>query len=150
MRFVLFLASCILIPGAAAAGITLAESQPQEGTPVEVVVTNSAGEPAANVKVTALFRPGSDVTSQGTAGTTNASGRLQWTPSEAGLVTLSAEVPGPDGASESLSNTLPISYAKVPGLGLLVMVVAGLILYGGVIYGFKKLSEPLLDFPPDT
>jgi hypothetical protein len=152
MRFVIYLSILsFALSQAAMAEIDVAEEHPMEGTPVEVTVTSSEGIPVANAVVTAMFRPGSEVTSENTAGTTDASGRFSWTPSQAGLVTLSAVAPSTGDDGETLSSTLSVRYSSPPPLGVLMMILSGSILYGGVIYGFRKLNdEPSFDFPPDT
>jgi hypothetical protein len=64
---------------------------------------------------------------------------VRWTPERAGVVRVS--VPG--GPSRNLS----VRFAALPVSGLFVLIVAGLILFGGAAWAMRKL---LSDGPPRT
>lgn len=94
----------------------------------------------------ATYRPGSQVSRTEELGTTNGAGQLVWTPTDAGIVTLAATAQ--DGTT--LSSNLSVYFSGVPGMGLLIMIGAGALLYGGVIRGFRSMGTPPPAFPPDT
>ncbi|MGI9173915.1 MAG: hypothetical protein ACR2GR_01165 [Rhodothermales bacterium] len=64
---------------------------------------------------------------------------VSWTPEEAGVVALSA-----GGTSENVS----VRFRSVPPGGLLILLLAGTILFGGAGFALKKLFED--DSPPQT
>ncbi|NNF05894.1 MAG: hypothetical protein HKN21_03975 [Candidatus Eisenbacteria bacterium] len=135
-----------LAPTYAWAGIEPAKKFPRNQEPVNVTVTTTEDAPAAGVDLYATYRPGSNVASEQLVGKTDPQGRISWMPVEAGLVTLRAEMP--DGSTQT--QNLSVIYSEVPIMGLLVMVIAGIILYGGVIRGFSALNKLPADLPPDT
>ena len=96
-----------------------------------------------------MYRPGSEVSHEERVGTADAQGRVAWTPTDAGLVSLRAEIPTA-GDPEVVTTNLSARYAGVPLAGLLILVVAGTILYGGVIRGFRSLGQAPPILPPDT
>jgi hypothetical protein len=114
-------------------------------------VTRADGTPADGDTVTAVYRPSSEVSRTERIGVVGIDGRLSWTPLEAGVVTLSAVPPAGagDGAAVQTRN-LSVPFAKTPLSGLVILVFAGLILYGGVVRGFMKLNEIPPQLPPDT
>lgn len=133
-----------LVPGAHADFAT-DPAHPVQGQSTRIVLTNPDGAPLPGVQVVARYRPGSRVEVADTLGRTDASGTLDWSPLDAGLVTLQT---AGDGAP-SISQNLSVRYRGVPVPGLVIMILAGVILYGGVIRGFAALKEPV-PLPPDT
>ncbi len=138
-------------PGAEA-GIEVAPAPPVQGERLMVTVTGDAG-PLAGATVKAVYRPGSEVSHTEDLGATGPDGTVSWTPADAGVVTLSAALPAMDGAEAvSLSRNVAVRFRGVPPLGLIIMLGAGIILYGGVVRGFMLLGpapEPP-HLPPDT
>lgn len=135
----------LLLAGSAQAGIELPEMV-TAGQPTTVVVTSADGTPLAGMEVKVLYRPGSQVSSSQTVGVTDAAGNIAWSPEHAGLVTLSGT--SPDGTV--LSSNFAIRFAGVPVSGVLIMLGAGILLYGGALRGFLDLSSLPADLPPDT
>jgi hypothetical protein len=138
-----------IVPVTAWAGIDLSQAHPEANQVVTLTLTRADGTPGEGVEVKASYGPGSVLLYEDSVGITNAEGTVAWTPNEAGLVTLAAEIPGSDGP-ESVSTTVSVTFGGPPVLGVLVMIIAGLILYGGIIRGFRSLSKPPPSFPPDT
>ena len=139
----------LMLAGPAWAGIELSQDYPRANEPVELTLTTASGFPAAGVEVKAGYGPGSELLRETSLGTTDNAGKLSWTPEEAGLVALSAEAQGADGP-EALASSISVQFDGAPVSGLLVMLVAGLILYGGVIAGFRRMGKPVPSWPPDT
>lgn len=135
----------VLAPGARADFVT-DPVHPTQGEATRVALTDAAGAPLAGVEVVARYRPGSRVESTETLGRTGADGSLPWSPRAAGVVTL--QTAGEEGVP-SITRNLSVRYKGLPLPGLVIMILAGLILYGGVILGFRALKEPV-PLPPDT
>jgi hypothetical protein len=134
------------------AGVAVAEKFPKQGVATTVTVTQDDGSPLAGAAVTAVYRPGSNVSHTETLGSTGAEGTVSWTPGDAGLVSLQATPPPtPDTPQPApMSVNLSVLYAGVPRNGLIVLLAAGFLLYGGVIWGFAKLNSLPPNLPPDT
>lgn len=130
----------------AGAGIEADPALPTEGEAATVIVTDTGGKPVRGVEITALYRPGSRVERSENLGLTGTDGSLTWSPSSAGLVTLSTSGDG----APALSRDLSVKYRGLPLPGLIILILAGTILYGGVIRGFRMLKSPPPILPPDT
>lgn len=139
------LACLLVLAPSAHAGFTTEPAHPTQGMATRIFLTDADGAPLGGVPVVARYRPGSRVESADTLGATDPAGALEWTPRDAGLVTLATA--GGDGPS--ISSNLSVRYRGVPLPGLIIMILAGVILYGGVIRGFRALKEPV-PLPPDT
>jgi len=99
--------------------------------------------PAGTDTVYVTYRPGSNVEIQEVL---DAGGErtVSWTPLRAGVVRVTT--------AES-SETLSVRFDRTPLPGVLVMVVAGLILFGGMVYALRKLlasDDVSPDFAADT
>lgn len=67
-------------------------------------------------------------------------GAVRWTPTDAGVVALST----PGGPSQNVS----VRFRGIPIGGLVVLLFAGTVLFGGAAFALKKLFED--DPPPQT
>lgn len=141
MRTVLLLLALSLVPTAARAGVEPADGTLREGAATSLVITRADGTPAAGAAVVATYRPGSNIPHEVALGTAGEDGRLAWTPEQAGLVTVSATAPAAgELAEETSSVNLSVRHAGTPVGGLVIMLLAGIILYGGVFRGFRNLG----------
>lgn len=142
---------CVLLLWAApalSATIAWSPADPVEGQPATVTLTEG-DLPLAGASVRAVYQPGSEVARTEEIGLTDDAGTLAWTPVRAGVVRLQAEVTTPD-TTFVVSRNLSVRFHRVPWMGLLVMAAAGLVLYGGVVRGFRLLGAPPAHLPPDT
>jgi len=135
-----------LAAGPARAGIDTTPVFPTEGQQATISVTADDGAPVAGAAVEAVYRPGSKVSRSETLGTTGPDGRLTWTPDGAGIVSLQTSGEG----QPALSTNLSVRFRGVPLSGLVILLGAGVILYGGVIWGFRLLATLPTQLPPDT
>ncbi|MCK4545804.1 MAG: hypothetical protein KAW17_00040 [Candidatus Eisenbacteria sp.] len=120
--------------------IHVTEPVPTKGRPTEVVVETAGGFPQAGAEVSVVYRPGSEVEHCGSLGITAAGGSVPWTPKEAGIARLSAAWADSAGNHNPAVN-VSIRFHSVPLSGVIVAILAGLILYGTVAYGFRKLRS---------
>jgi hypothetical protein len=137
-------------PALAQPSMVAEDPYPLRGEPTRVRVEGSDGSPLAGVPLRARYRPNSETAHTAELGETGADGAVGWTPTDAGVVLLeagSAEAP-------SAQTRVSVRFGAFPSLGLLVMVVAALILFGGAALGFYWLMsgpEPLpAEEPPST
>jgi hypothetical protein len=92
------------------------------------------GSPVARVEVKANYRQNAleSLQQTRTVGITDASGRVVWTPTQAGVVTLEWE-----GGTKNVA----VRYDGAPGLGIVVMILAGILLLGGTICFFLQMAR---------
>ncbi len=143
----------LVLAGAAPAAATelrLADRFPLRDRPVTVTVTRD-GSPVAGALVTVRYRPNSELAHVEPLPPTGADGRVTWTPTDAGIVTL--ETPGDAGAGPA-TLSVAVRFGAFPGLGVLVMVIAAILLFGGAGLGFYLLINepqgPPAHEPPST
>lgn len=113
-----------------------APSAPIQGQPILVTLD----EPAESVQV--VWRPKSAISDTVTLDTQGTS--FMWTPTRAGVAT----VVTPNG-----SQNISVRYDSFPGSGILVLVLAAVILFGGAGFSMGKLlsgDEPVVSLPLDT
>ncbi len=101
---------------------------PRQGEPCLVKITRE-GLPAAGIAVSVTYRPNSEVAITEEIGRTDARGELSWTPRSAGIGML---------AAEGCDLTVSIRFRGIPIGGLVVMLLAAMILFGGNSYSFAK------------
>jgi hypothetical protein len=136
--------------GPVRADIAISHEAPVTGRPATVTVT-ADGSPASGAAVEAVYRPGSEVSHTEALGRTGPDGSLPWTPTDAGVVTLKATLPAAPGAEPVVeTRNLSVRFKGAPVFGVVIMVLAGVILYGGVIRGFRLMGQPPLGLRPDT
>ena len=128
-------------------GIVAIPEFPVEGESVTITVSTERGTPAAGLAVQAVYRPGSAVEKLEDIGSTGVDGSVTWSPTGAGIVMLQT-VAVEDGPSYTLN--LSVRYDGLPKSGLVILLFAGIFLYGGVIWGFRSLRALPPRLPPDT
>ena len=139
MRLSLLLAVALAVSASAQDVVSVVPDAPTRGEPVTVTFS----EPVDSVTVT--YRPGAVTATSETF--TPGTAAFEFVPEKAGVVSVAA-----GGASQSLS----VRYVGVPLGGLVVMILAGLILFGGagialralLADGHKIEADPTLR--PDT
>jgi len=142
-------------PRAAAQGMAIQadDERPLRGQAVRLTVTED-GRPAAGAEVTALYRPNSNTEHRSELAAVDSSGTVLWTPEYTGPVTLEVRPagaePGPDGAPVPPVATLTVAvrYGSLPASGLFIMVLAGVLLFGGAAVSMLLLLRPPDHIPP--
>lgn len=134
-----------------AAPVIVAEDPyPLRGETTEIRVEGADGQPLPGVALRARYRPNSETAHTAELGATDAAGRVAWTPDDAGVVLLEAG----DTAAPLAQHRVSVRFGGFPPLGLLVMAVAAVLLFGGAALGFAWLMsapEPLpAEEPPST
>lgn len=121
MRTLLLLVA--LVAPAAAAQISASTQAPVRGEPMQLTFA----APVDSFSVT--YRPGA-VTAHTETLATGGAQTVTWMPARAGVVQVAA--------GEATQN-LSVRFRGAPALGILVMVVAGLILFGGAALAMRLL-----------
>lgn len=154
---VALLAALLLAPAASAElAISAADERPLRGETVRLTVTDD-GTPAAGALVVAVYRPASNTVHRQELTPVDASGTVLWTPTDAGPVTLQVWPPGSDPSADrqpATTLTVAVRFGTFPPSGLLIMIVAGVLLFGGAIAAFwillQPTSHPPTEEPPST
>lgn len=128
-----------------AAELTAGSSYPLRGEPVEIRLAAADGTPLPGVAISAHYRPNSETAHSEELGSTDADGVLEWVPTDAGVVTL--EAAGEAGAPPLAQAQVAVRFGGFPAVGLLVMVVAAVVLFGGAAVGFRLLLAPTPSVP---
>jgi len=101
--------------------------------------------------IEAHYRPNSETDSTELLPPTDPAGRVAWVPGDAGIVTLTARAPGDEAPVATLN--VAVRYGRFPLQGLGIMILAGVLLFGGAALGFVRLlgAEALPpEEPPST
>ncbi len=133
-------AAAIVLLAAATSGadvaLTLGDDFPERGTPVEVRL--SGMEPGESYSFSVTYRPNSETSRVEKVGLFDDAGSVLWTPTDAGITTLSVL----DGAGETvISRNAAVRFDSPPVSGLLVMILAGLLLFGGSTVSMRRALE---------
>lgn len=142
-------AGLLAAPGASAQGddapemtIEVSDERPIRDTSVRLTVSEGR-RPAAGAQVTAVYRPNSLTSETEELTPVDSSGTLMWTPRSTGPVTLEVRPAGADDdAPAAVSHTVAVRYGGLPASGLLIMVLAGVLLFGGAAVAFYLLLKP--------
>jgi hypothetical protein len=142
-RFALPLACLLGFAASAAADpvLKLATAFPVEGSE-QVVRLEDFGAPTA-LRLKVVYRPNSETQREVIVGTFGADGTLVWRPEIPGITLLVAETA--DGRSVC-QKRVATCFASTPVLGVLVMVFAGILLFGGaatsLVLALRGKREP--------
>lgn len=128
------LSSCIT--GVRAAELTVDVDHPTRGETVRVRI--SGVDDPTQVELSAAYRPGSATEDVIPVGRFGADGSVAWTPAIAGLSRLSAL--GGDGTAVT-TRDVAVRFDSSPPLGILILLVAGLLLFGGTTVMLRRALE---------
>lgn len=126
MRYLLFF--LLLVPVAAQAQLVDGSSLVLRGEPVQVSTITPEGPVDT---LTVIYRPNAILARRVYLPTGGAS-TVEWTPETAGVVRLVA------GAVEQ---NVSVRYRRPPIGGIMVLLLAGFILFGGATFAFRKLFQ---------
>ena len=133
MRKWLFLL-CLCLPLGAAAQFTLSDDTPVQGEPVTIELM----EPAAMLIL--VYRPRSSVAERDTLRADAPTTTFQWVPEEAGVVSI---------VTPAGTKNVSVRYPGLSTSGLIVMVIAGGLLFGGAAFAFRLLFQEDGPAPPE-
>ncbi len=127
------------------AGFSFTEKNPTVGKETTVKITNKKKLPIQGARLIATYYPNSKLKREELVkGMTDTGGLLKWKPSSPGIVKLAAQLPnGKDKEGKAKyktvsSTSIGVKFAGMPLSGLLVFLVAGGLLFGGMLFGFYR------------
>jgi len=124
----------LVSPGVAAT-IELAAEHPVAGTPTLVSLRDVENPETLTLRVT--YRPGSETAETEAVGPFSSEGTVAWSPRVAGLSTLSAR----GDAGEVASRSVAVRFDRIPPLGVVIFVGAGLLLFGGATVMLRRALD---------
>lgn len=134
----LILASFFCPHNGDAQSINVEEKYPQQGKMFRVSVSNLAEEDLETALLSVTYRPNSETKVSETISPSTEKGTWFFTPGHAGIVELSVEQPGKPKNKVLVSKPISVRFSKTPISGILVMLFAGFILFGGIIISMKQ------------
>jgi len=109
------------------------QAAPTRGEPVTVRATGKDGAPIVGKAVHALYLPNSKTERREQVGTTGSDGAVSWTPTAPGIATVEVA----DGGSQ----TVAVRFDAFPISGLVVFVLAGALIFGGLLKAYRSLMR---------
>jgi hypothetical protein len=138
-RRVLFACAILSLPAQPVlADVVLESRYPVKGEAVGIRITDTNGAPVTGATLEVTYRPGSAVQRTEEIGSSS-SGALQWTPSEAGIATITATWMDANQTEVTSATNVSIKFSAPPVNGIIIMVVAGLLLVVGSIIRVTNL-----------
>ena len=129
------LVTAALAMPAPAAELATADRYPLRGETTTITVTDDGGSPMAGLEIEALYRPNSVTARTETIATTGPDGSVSWTPRDAGIVALTAR----RGDEQVALQNIAVRFGSFPASGIAILLLAGILLFGGAAYGFRAL-----------
>ena len=115
--------------------IELAEEPPLKGSLNRIIfLKGDLPVPGAEVRVT--YRPNSATVITQRLGATDSTGAVSWIPEDAGIVTIQVT----SGKIQTIRN-VAVRFGRFPLGGILIISIAGLILFGGMTISFILLFK---------
>jgi len=111
---------------AAAADLAVDDDFPVVGKPISVSISDADG--FENLELRVVYAPNSETQSIEEIGRFSPEGTVVWNPRRFGIATLSVRTA--DG-EKIASENVAILFAETPAAGVLVMIFAGILLFGG-------------------
>ena len=133
MRKWLFLL-CLCLPLGTTAQFTLSDETPIQGESIIIGLS----EPATELIL--IYRPRSSVAERDTLRADVPTTTFQWIPEEAGVVSI---------VTPAGTKNVSVRYPGLSTGGLIVMVVAGGLLFGGAAFAFRLLFQEDGPAPPE-
>lgn len=112
-------------------------------------VTVKEAETDVSLHLWVIYSPNSETRTEEEIGFIPTTGEVAWTPSRSGIATVTAR--GDDGGVVASEN-VAILFAQTPVAGVMVMLFAGVLLFGGAGYSLRRVLKsgvpevaPLID-----
>ncbi len=146
MKKIVFIAvlHLAMVAPCSAVELSFEDDFPIVGRTETVTVEGAATD--VNLRLRVIYSPNSETSTEEEIGVVPTTGKVAWTPSRSGIATLSVQ--GDDGRVVASEN-VAILFAKTPKAGLMVMLFAGVLLFGGAGYSLRRvLKSGVPDQPP--
>jgi hypothetical protein len=128
--------------GSSTATIVPEKAFPIQNEPIRLMLSDDDGNAVKGATVIVTYRPGSSVEKTDSLGISDSEGTVKWTPSDAGIATVTATWQGLEQSERSESKTVSVRFQRAPWSGIFIMIIAGLVLaVGSVIRIFRLLCS---------
>jgi hypothetical protein len=119
---------------ASAIELTLDDDFPMVG--IDQIVTVTGVERAESLRLWVIYSPNSETQTEEEIGRFSSGGAMTWNPTRFGIATLSAR---DDQGGVVATENVAILFAKTPKAGVLVMLFAGVLLFGGAAFSLRSV-----------
>ena len=116
--------------------LTFVDDFPIVGRTETVTVEGAATD--VDLRLWVIYSPNSETSTEAEIGVVPTAGKVAWTPSRSGIATVS--VRGDDGVVVASEN-VAILFARTPVAGVMVMLFAGVLLFGGAGYSLRRVLK---------
>ena len=99
-------------------------------------VSVSGVERTDSLRLWVIYSPNSETQTEEEIGRFSSVGSMTWNPTRSGIATLSAR---DDQGGVVATENVAILFAKTPGSGVLVMLFAGVLLFGGAAFSLRSV-----------
>lgn len=128
-----------LVQTVGAAALQVEQRYPVVGEGLQIRLIDH--EAPTTLTLTAIYRPNSATEVKHPVGVFGQDGALVWKPNNPGITTLLVQ--GPD-KKKVASKNVAVCYPSTPASGMVVMFLAGFLLFGGALYSLRNaLKEKL-------
>lgn len=93
-------------------------------------------ENAENLRLWVIYSPNSETQTEEEIGRFSSAGAITWNPTRFGIATLSVR---DDQGGVVATENVAILFSKTPGSGVLVMIFAGVLLFGGAAFSLRSV-----------
>lgn len=128
MKKTLIISALILWSGSVLAGIDVSNPAPEVGEKLTLTFDDEVDT------LVVVYRPNAAVAKTDVIPISPASKTVEWSPENAGVVALSYAAAG-----NSATRNISVRFAGVSYPGIFVMILAGVVLFGGAITAFRTL-----------
>lgn len=132
-----------MLPGQAPVTIEVAKAMPVQGEMTAVSASALELNAAAKVRLEATYAPNAQVAKRVIIGSFTATqSTVAWAPERAGIVTLELYHEGAQSGSAPIAKkTLSVAFDGTPLSGVLMMLAAGCILFGGAFVTLRQIMR---------
>jgi hypothetical protein len=127
----------VAAPGHAEISVSIEPHYPLKGEEATIVVLEG-GRPVEGAVIQSVYRPNSQTSFHDSLPPTDHFGQVRWAPRDAGIVTLNV-YDGAVGGRLLVTHDVAVRFGGFPASGVAIMLLAGLLLFGGAIWGFVLL-----------
>jgi hypothetical protein len=127
----------VAAPGHAEISVAIEPHYPLKGQESTILILKG-DRPVEGAVIQSVYRPNSQTSFRDSLPPTDHFGQVRWAPRDAGIVTLNV-YDGAVGGPLLGTRDVAVRFGGFPASGVAIMLLAGLLLFGGAVWGFVLL-----------